>query len=55
MENCKHCGKSRGTHQAFSLNCPLPGRGKFRGFHASQWFEPKSIRKSKKKKDKFTL
>jgi hypothetical protein len=54
-EKCKHCGKAKGNHQAIHLNCPLPGRGSFKSFHVSQWFEAKATRKSKKKKDTFTL
>lgn len=53
MESCKHCGKLKGYHQAHTLNCPLPGRGSFKSFHATQKFEPKQSRG--KKKETFIL
>lgn len=37
---CANCGKEHGRHQAKTYNCPMKGRGSFRGFTKMHTFAP---------------
>lgn len=37
---CKTCGKPKSQHKAITFNCPVKGRGNFKGFIPDQYYEP---------------